>query len=315
MHPNQSNIQDRKSEIGHRTLPHFLELDPDSVNNPDAPYAVLSAPYERTVSFGTGTANAPAAILNASTQIELLDEELRVAPRLRVQTLPEVDCRSGSEVQALQAIREAAQPVMARRRFLMTFGGEHTITAPLVEAALSVWKDTFSVLHLDAHLDLRDQFRDNRLSHACVMRRVMDLGVPIVHVGIRSLGEEEYRLVSDRGLSVFWAHDITRPGNESWMDPVIAGLKRQVYITLDADGLDPSVMPGTGTPEPGGLSWQAVIGLLRRVCSTHEVVAADLVEVVPIPGTPLCEYTAARLAAKLMTYHALNKNTPAQDGV
>ena len=288
---------------------HFLELDPENVNNPDAPYAVLPAPYERTVSFGKGTSNAPKAILTASKEIELFDEELLACPRLKVQTLPEVDCRTGSEEQVLQELGDTARSIMARKRFLMTFGGEHTITAPLVEAAQSTW-NSISVLHLDAHLDLRDQFRGTRLSHACVMRRVMELNIPIVHVGIRSLCEEEYQLVMDCGLSVFWARDIARTSTGAWIEQVAARLTKQVYVTLDADGLDPAVMPGTGTPEPGGLSWQAVTGLLRRVCSEHEVVAADLVEVAPIPGTPLCEYTAARLAAKLMAYHAWYKSAP-----
>ena len=285
-------------------LPHFLEYDPESVNNPDAPYAVLPVPYERTVSFGRGTANAPKAILDASREIERFDEELLKAPRLRVQTLPAIDCRDGSEEQTLAAIRDAARGVLARRRFLMAFGGEHTITAPLVAAAQSVW-DSLSVLHIDAHLDLRDEFRGSRLSHACVMRRVMDLAVPVVHVGIRSLCAEEYRLVIDRGLSVFWAHDIVRAVQDDWMEPIVRRLARRVYVSIDADGLDPAVMPGTGTPEPGGLAWHAITGLLRRVCAAREIVAADLVEVAPIPGTPVCEYTAARLAAKLMTYHAL----------
>jgi len=282
--------------------PHFLEYDPAWVHNPDAPYAVLPVPYERTVSYGRGTAHAPQAILDASNHLELFDEELLIAPCLRVQTLPETDCRSGTEEQALQAIREAALSVMSRRRFLMAFGGEHTITAPLVAAARSVWK-SLSILHLDAHLDLRNEYQGNRFSHACVMRRIMDMDVPIVHVGIRSLCEEEYRLVIDRGLCVFWARAMAKTGAEAWMEPAIASLSRQVYITMDVDSLDPSLMPGTGTPEPGGLSWQDVTGLLQRLCSAREVVAADIVEVVPIPGTPLCEYTAARLAAKLMTYN------------
>lgn len=311
----RAKLSARPSTLHHQPLPithhpstirrpHFLDYDPDSGNNPDAPYAVLPIPYERTVSFGRGTANAPKAILDASREIERFDEELLRAPGLRVQTLPEMNCRTGTEEQTLAAIREAARAVTARRRFLLSIGGEHTITAPLVAAARAGW-DSFSVLHIDAHLDLRDEFRGSRLSHACVMRRVMELGVPAVHVGIRSLCEEEYRLIGERGSPVFWARDILQAGDDSWMERVIARLARRVYVSLDADGLDPALMPGTGTPEPGGLSWRAVTGLLRRVCAERAVIAADLVEVAPIAGTPLCEYTAARLAAKLLAYHAL----------
>ncbi len=302
----KSKIENRKSKMaGRRPIrrPHFLDYDPGSTECPDAPYAVLPVPYERTVSFGRGTANAPRAILDASREIERFDEELLRAPGLRVQTLPAVDCRRGSEREVLAAIREAARAVFARRRFLLTLGGEHTITAPLVEAAREAW-DALCVLHLDAHLDLRDEFRGSRLSHACVMRRVLELGVPVVHVGIRSLCEEEHRLISEAGLPVFWARDIVAAPDHAWIEKIIARLARRVYVSLDVDGLDPGVMPGTGTPEPGGLSWRDVTALLRRVCAERAVVAADVVEVAPIPGTPVCEYTAARLAAKLLAYHA-----------
>ncbi|NLB60417.1 MAG: agmatinase [Lentisphaerae bacterium] len=284
-------------------MPHFLNLDPASVRDPRAPYAVLPIPYEKTVSFGRGTARAPQAILKASQDIELFDEELRLTPGLRVQTLPTVNCRGSHQQQTLEAIRRAAQAVMSQRRFLMALGGEHTISAPLVEAARTVWPG-LAVLHLDAHLDLRDQFRGQRLSHACVMRRIMDLQVPIVHVGIRSLCEEEDQLIRARGSHVFWAADIIAKKNNAWMSAVIAKLAPQVYISIDADVLDPAIMPGTGTPEPGGLAWATACALLRRVCAAREVVAADLVEVAPMPGTPLSEYTAARLATKLLTYHA-----------
>jgi agmatinase len=259
LHP-KSKIQNQKSKIQNpksiRRVPHFLEYDPASVNNPNAPYAVLPVPYERTVSFGRGAARAPRAILDASREIERFDEELRRAPGLRVQTLPAIDCRRGSAQQVLAAIRKAARRVTARRRFLMTFGGEHTITAPLVAATRETW-DSLSVLHIDAHLDLRDEFRGSRFSHACVMRRVLELGVPAVHVGIRSLCEEEYRLVNERGLSVFWARDIAEADNDSWMEIIISRLARRVYVSLDADGLDPAVLPGCcGAFAPSARWWR-----------------------------------------------------------
>lgn len=282
---------------------HFLELDRNSVDDPTAPYAVLPIPYERTTSFAKGTAGAPSAILAASEQVELFDEERLEATRLRVQTLSEPDCETGTDQGALDDIRRAANAVTSQKRFLMALGGEHTITAPLVAASQAAY-GALSVLHLDAHLDLRDRYEGNRLSHACVMRRVMEMGVPITHVGIRSVCEEEYELVTKGGMMVFWARALVESADNSWMDSIIERLGRQVYVTIDSDCLDPSVMPGTGTPEPGGLSWYQLTGLLQRVCSARSVVSADLVEVVPIPGTVVSEYTAARLAAKLMIYHA-----------
>lgn len=289
---------------------HFLDLDPDTVRDPQAPYAVLPVPYERTVSYGAGTARAPAAILAASVQIELVDEELLQAPELRVQTLPALDCQAGSERQILDRIEAVAYPVMHAGRFLMTLGGEHTITLPLAAAARRVYGSALCALHLDAHLDLRDTYRANSLSHACVMRRVTELGLPVVPVGIRSVCAEEHRFLQERRQPVWWARDICRATDDAWIDAIIAQLNRLVYITIDSDALDPAVMPGTGTPEPGGLSWYAMTDLLRRVCAARTVVAADLVEVVPLPGTPVCEYTAARLATKLMTYHRLISRPP-----
>lgn len=284
----------------------FLEIDPANVNSPDAPYAVLPVPYERTVCFGKGTAAAPAAILAASNQLELFDEELLVAPRLKVQTLPEPDCACGNEEQVLAAILQTAQAVLQRGRFLMTFGGEHTISFPLVKAAQAVYR-SLSVLQFDAHLDLRRSYQGNTLSHACVMRRVMELGVPVVPVGIRSLSEEEFLFVRETGVEVFWARDVAQNPAETWLDRMIAQLKEHVYITIDSDCLDPSIMPGTGTPEPGGLSWYALTHVLRQVCAKRKVIAADVVEVIPLPGTPVCEYVAARLACKLLTYHSYRR--------
>ena len=298
----KSEIRNRKSEIRNPKFLHFLEYDPVYVHNPRAPYAVLPAPYERTVSFGRGTARAPAAILAASAHIEPFDEELFQPLDLGVQTLPAVDCRRGTDAQVLESIRRAAADVMQRGQFLLTLGGEHTITAPLVAAARTMCGD-LTVLHFDAHLDLRDRYTGTPLSHGCVMRRVMELGTPIVSVGIRSVCAEEYQLVKQRRLPVFWARDIVQARSEAWMKTVLARLGKRVYISIDIDCLDPALMPGTGTPEPGGLGWYALIEILRRVCAARRVVAADLVEVAPVPGTPACEYIAARLAAKLLLYH------------
>lgn len=279
---------------------HFLEYDPANTHNPRAPFAVLPIPYERSVSYGRGTAKAPAAILAASVQMELFDEEFYSPQGLRVQTLPPVSCR-GSAGAVFSRIRRTAESVLRPGRFLMSFGGEHSLTLPLVAAAKSVYQD-IAVLSLDAHLDLRDSYRNNRFSHACVFRRVMEMDVPVVHVGIRSLCQEEYKLVKRRHQPVYWAREILAAADDKWIDTLLKRLAQKVYISIDADGLDPSFMPGTGTPEPGGLAWQTVLRLLRRVGCERKVVAADIVEVVPLPQTPLCEYVAAKLALKLMTY-------------
>ncbi len=290
---------------------HFLEYDAENTHNPRAPYAVFPIPFERTVSFGRGTSKAPAAILKASMQAELFDDEFFCSPGLKVQTLPAADCR-GSTTVVFDRIRRRAETILNAGRFLMSFGGEHSLTIPLVAAAKSACGD-ISVLNLDSHLDLRDSFRNSRFSHACVFRRVMEMGVPVAHAGIRSLCREEYELIKQNHLNVYWARDILAAKNDKWIKAIIRRLKKKVYISIDADVFDPSIMPGTGTPEPGGLAWQTVLRLLRQVCLEKKVIAADIVEVIPLPNTPLCEYVAAKLALKLMTYYLkltdINKRT------
>lgn len=291
---------------------YFLEFDPANTRNPHAPFAVLPIPYERSVSYGRGTAKAPAAILKASVQAELFDEEFFCPLGLRVQTLPAINCRGAGTGAIFAGIRRTAEPVLHSGRFLMSFGGEHSLTFPLVAAAQTVHND-ISVLSLDAHLDLRESYKNNRFSHACVFRRVMEMNVPIVHAGVRSLCQEEYDLVKQRHLNVFWARKILAADNDEWIDTLVGRLKNRVYISIDADVFDPSLMPGTGTPEPGGLPWQKVLQLLRRVCFERTIIAADIVEVIPLPDTHLCEYTAAKLAIKLMIYclkpAGINKRT------
>jgi len=280
---------------------HFLEYDAGNTHNARAPFAVLPIPYERSVSFGRGTAQAPATILKASVQAELFDEELLRPCGLQVQTLPAIKCRGAGVKTVFSRIRRAATAVLKNKRFLMSFGGEHSVTIPLVEAACSVDKE-LCVLNLDSHLDLRDAYHGNRFSHACVFRRIMEMNVPVIHAGTRSLCREEYEWVKRNHINVYWARDILGAENDKWIDEIIRRLNKKVYISIDADVLDPAIMPGTGTPEPGGLAWLTVLRLLRQVCLKRKVIAADIVEVIPLPAIPLCEYVAAKLALKLMTY-------------
>jgi len=283
-------------------MPKNLQFlaDPANTRNPRAPFAVLPIPFERTVSFGRGTSKAPAAILKAGVQAELFDEEFFCPLEFKVQTLPAIACR-GSTKEIFGRIRLRAEGVLKAGRFLMSFGGEHSVTVPLVAAAQSAYKD-ICVLNLDSHLDLRDSFRGSRFSHGCVFRRIMDQGVPVVHAGIRSLCREEYELCQKRRVKVFWARQILSAKNERWINELLKQLKKNVYVSIDIDCLDVGLMPGTGTPEPGGLSWHTVLTLLRRIAMERKVIGADIVEVIPLPGAPTCEYVAAKLALKLMTY-------------
>lgn len=279
----------------------FLNLDPGAVNDPNAPYAVLPLPYERTVTYGRGAGGGPAAILRASNEIEDFDDELRTEFKPRVQTLNVPNFAGMKDQAALALIRESALPVFEANRFLVSLGGEHTVTAPLVESAMSA-RGSLTVLNLDAHLDLRDEYEGAVLSHACVMKRVRDIGARTVHVGARNCSAAEYEYVRNEGIPVIWARDIHGSSEQGWIGNVLKELTSPVYVSLDIDVLDPSLVPGTGTPEPGGLSWQQVTDLLRAVISEHRVIGADIVEVAPFAGSQASEFIAAKLAAKIMAY-------------
>lgn len=260
---------------------------------------VLPAPLEATVSYGHGTAAGPQALLDASTQVELFDEELLRPLLPEIHTMaPLVFPRDPGE--AVEVLRHAAAGPLADGKLLITLGGEHTVTAGPAAAAAALYPQ-LGVLHLDAHLDLRASYEGSPYSHACVVRRLVDdLGLPVVSVGIRSFSGEEAELVRQRGYQPFYAHRLDPAG--AWVDEVVARLPAQVYLTLDLDVLDPAELPGTGTPEPGGLRYRELLALLRAVTSTRRIVAADLVELSPLPGNHVSEFLAARLAAKLVAY-------------
>lgn len=282
--------------------PFFLDIAPKTARDPNAPYAVFPLPYERTVTYGTGTVKGPTAILCASHEIEDFDEELMVPMNLRVQTLQTPIFENLGDKDSLATIRDTASSVLREDRFLLSLGGEHTVTYPLTAAVKSVF-EKISVLHIDAHLDLRDQYEGTPLSHACVMRRVRDIKLLTIHVGVRSCSADEYAYAEKEQIPIFWAKEIHLDVNSQWVNRVITQLTAKVYVTVDIDALDPSLVPGTGTPEPGGLYWRQITGLLREVFRVREVIAADIVEVAPIPGSHVSEFVAARLGAKMLMYH------------
>jgi len=270
-------------------------------NLAEARVVVLPIPMECTVSYGKGTANGPEAILDASANMELFDEEAW-RPYWKpgtVHTKLPVDLPA-EPASAVEAISDAAREVVAAGKLLVGLGGEHTVTAGLVGAVAERYAEV-GVLQIDAHADLRYEYDGSLFSHACVARRIIDdMRLPVVQCGIRSLSEEEASLVAQRGLSPFWAHERDKEGR--WISDAVARLPEYVYVTIDVDGLDPSVMPATGTPEPGGLGYREVLALLRELKNQGKtIVGADIVEVAPIPYDRRTEFTAARLVAKLIS--------------
>ena len=260
---------------------------------------ILPIPFERTTSYGQGTRNGPRELLLASAQVELWDEELGVDVHSRgMFTAPEMDLTAASMDEALEEIAEAAGRVLDLGKFLVTLGGEHSITAPLVKAA-AARAPRLTVLQIDAHADLRDSYLDEANSHACAMRRTLE-HAPVVQVGIRNISEDEVRALPSLGTTVFY--DWNMRNDPAWMDQVLAALSDDVYVTIDLDGLEPGVMPAVGTPEPGGLAWRELLTLLRRVFEHRRVVACDVVELCPVPGLLAPNFVAARLVYKLLTY-------------
>ncbi len=263
-------------------------------------FVVLPIPYDSTTSFQSGTRDGPAAIIRASQQVELFDEELEAeCHKAGVATLePLLPNMAGPEAMH-KDIYNAAKGIVRDGKFLIGLGGEHSISSGLVRAVMTKHKK-LTILQIDAHLDLRDSWEGAKHSHACVMRRIVDLGATIVPVGIRNVSLEEHRFLKRRNTKPITARQCHT--DDDWVDRVLNALGNTVYVTIDIDGFDPSFAPGTGTPEPGGLDWYQVTGLLRLVAAEKNVVGADITEVMPLPGQAVTEFIAARLAYKLIAY-------------
>jgi agmatinase len=238
--------------------------------------------------------------VRASQQVELFDDEIGAeAYKAGVATLDPVAPNMAGPREMHEDLFRVARRVVRDGKFLFSLGGEHSITSALIRAVMTRHKK-LSVLQIDAHLDLRDEWEGSPYSHASAMRRVLDLGASIVQVGIRNVSLDEHRFLKRAGLSPIMARDCME--DDSWVDRALNALGDNVYVTIDIDGFDPAYAPGTGTPEPGGLDWYQVLSLLRLVTSEKHVVGADIVEVMPIPGQAVTEFLAARLAYKMIGY-------------
>jgi N1-aminopropylagmatine ureohydrolase len=263
---------------------------------------IFPVPLERTTTYEHGTRNGPAAILKASQNMELYDEELELEPykEIGIHTLPPIDTMDGTLDEVITELFTAECGLMDDDKFPVALGGEHSLTPPLVSAVTKKYKN-LSVLQIDAHADLRDEYQGNPASHACAMRRVLEF-CPAVQVGIRSLSVEEARAIPHLRTKVYWANDIVRAPLKSWIAKVLADLSPNVYLTIDLDGFDPSIIPATGTPEPGGLDWHQVTSLIRAVAHHKKIVGMDVVELLPQPGEHASDFLAAKLIYKCLGY-------------
>lgn len=258
---------------------------------------VLPIPYDATTTYKSGVRDGAAAIIDASQYLELYDRELgREIYRVGVHTSDEIEPLLTSPEAMVNRVYQVARKLAGDGKVVAMLGGEHSLTLGMVQA----FKEThpnLSVLQLDAHPDLRDEYQGTRYSHACVMRRVREL-CPIVQVAIRALSLEEHQFIESENLPVFYAESLS----DHSLDEIVSHLSDEVYVTIDLDALDPSIMSAVGTPEPGGLGWCQTLDILRAVARRKHVVSFDLVEFCPEVGPAACAFTAAKLAYKMIGY-------------
>lgn len=283
----------------------FLDLEPENADRNQARFVVLPIPYEQTTTYKQGCAQGPDAIIEASAHLENFDEHLqRECHRIGIHTHPHFLLGTEDVHTALAKIHDKALEVFSQGKIPLSLGGEHSITAPLVQAARKRYPQ-LSVLHFDAHADLRDTYRNSKYNHACVMHRIFDMEVPFVSVGVRIFCLEEFEFHQKHHIPFFSPENVAdSPTNVT--ERILEFLTPQVYITFDIDALDPSVAPGAGTPDPGGLTYRQSLAILEAVARRKQIVGADIVEVMPIPPNHITEFTAARLAYKIITYAQLS---------
>lgn len=286
---------------------NFGGIDEEKYSSLDtASVLILPVSYEGTVSYGTGTGAGAMAIVNASRNMELYEEETDAEVyKIGIHTLPEFTPRETPEAM-MSELYGYSKKLLQLDKFICMLGGEHSVSAPIIKAHNEKFEN-MSVLQIDAHADLRDEYDGTPHSHASIMARVVkDLRIPSVQVGIRSISGDEARSLKD-GLptKIFWARDIV--GRTDWIDDALDGLTDNVYLTIDIDGLDPSIVPTTGTPEPGGLGWYETLTLIRKLAENKRIVGMDLVEYSYFENYDSPAFLCSKLVYKSLAYIFRNR--------
>ena len=279
----------------------FLALTPDQSALETARVVLLPVPYDSTTSFRAGARDGPASIIAASAALEDYDLELDADVSLvGIHTTPMLEPHMGGPGLMAERVRQAVAGYVRPGRVVGVLGGEHSVTSGSVRAHLEAYPG-LSVLYLDAHADLRDEYMGTPWGHASAARRVYD-HCPVALAGVRSLCQEEHEFIRANSVPVWrWP-----PKDGALLaDEIVAALSKSVYVSVDLDVLDPALMPAVGTPEPGGMSWEQLTGLLRRVGESRRIVGFDVCELAPGDGPPACSYIAAKLVYKLAAYSCL----------
>ena len=284
----------------------FLGIDAELSRSPQ----VIVVPFglEKTVSYGGGTKNGPKEIIKASHQVELFDEELNKEPykEIGIKTLKPFLIKNKIK-SALDQLSKINEDILSSDKFPLVFGGEHSITPGSIKPFAKKY-DEITLLHFDAHADLRESYQDEKFSHASAIKRCLDYkNLKVVSFGIRNLSKEEmdfYNNNRDR-IEIFWGKD-KQTWDLSLLDKFFKN--KNVYITFDVDGFDASIMPATGTPEPGGMLWEDVLPIIKKVCQISNVVGADINELAPIKNFDSYNFLVAKLAYKIISYSFEFKN-------
>jgi agmatinase len=284
---------------------NFLGLPAPQSEFETARVLVLPIPFEATVSYGGGTAAGPAAIISASQQVELYDREFDREPAMAygVHTLAALDLPDDPAA-AVDQIAAAVADAVRSGKLVVGLGGEHTVSVGFGRGLLAATQGPITVVQIDAHSDLRDEYEETPYSHACIARRLLEEEriEQVLQLGIRSVSSEEvdFARSNPERVRVWYAEEV-HAGD--WHGELIARLTgKQVYLTIDVDGLDPAIVPATGTPEPDGLTWPETLDILRTVAEAAQIIALDCVELAPHPGQHAADFAVAKLLYKTITY-------------
>jgi agmatinase len=278
---------------------NFGGIDAEYSSFEKASFVVVPVPYDLTTTYQAGARKGPSAILDASCNMELYDEELdRETYLTGIHTMPPLEPEAGGPQKMVEEIRNAVDHVLTHHKIPVIVGGDHSVTIGAVQAMASHYP-SLSVLHLDAHADMRDTYQGTPYSHACVSRRIYEM-CPVVQVGVRSMSAEEAVFLRENDIKMYSPEVVFERGTA--YDEVVTHLSKDVYITIDLDVFDPSVMPAVGTPEPGGIYWKDIVRLVREVSESCIIRGFDIVELAPIPGLVAPEFTAAKLIYRVMGY-------------
>lgn len=285
---------------------NFLAIEEKYSDYKNSGIVILQSPYELTTSYGKGTADGPKAIIKASHYVEFFDEELDRELCFEkgngICTLHPLNFKDKRSREALDLIYENVIKHIENGKFVVLLGGEHSISTAPIRAHFDKFSD-MSVLHFDAHSDLREEYEGSKFSHASFAARVAEFTKDITQIGIRAQCKAEYDFIKENGINTFYAHDI-RNGKfgDDWQSKVIDKLKNNVYITFDVDYFDPSIMPSTGTPEPNGFLWNETMKLLKSLGEKKNVVGFDVVELAPVRAFPYPDFMTAKLVYKMLNY-------------